>query len=488
MAKLQLRGKDLRNIGYPEGPVISVAINTMQQQFKHYSLEDALKILSDVLTSPAAFENHPQLGNIAKMLQPKISATVDEIALNVSGVPFNIFGSAFIEEGALLQMETAAKLPVSVAGALMPDAHVGYGLPIGGVLATENAVIPYGVGVDIGCRMSLSVYDLPPSELLKNEDHFRTILNNSTKFGSGGELSSPVEHPVLERKEFDEIPFLKGLQERARRQLGTSGSGNHFAEFGIVEVSETDDHFNLKPGIYVGFLTHSGSRGLGANVANHFTKIATQKKRLPTEAQHLAWFELDEEEGVEYWKAMNLAGDYASACHHVIHDKVQRALKMQPLQKIENHHNFAWKETIAGTDLIVHRKGATPAGKNVLGIIPGSMTAPGYIVKGKGEDASLHSASHGAGRTMSRTKALNTITNSQLKDELKKHGVTLIGGGLDEAPFAYKDINMVMQHQKQLISVLGKFYPKIVKMDAAPPRRKKKKSAGYRDEDVVEGE
>ena len=132
---------------------------------------------------------------------------------------------------------------------------------------------------------------------------------------------------------------------------------------------------------------------------------------------------------------------------------------------VENHHNFAWKEKWEGKDVIVHRKGATPAGKDVLGIIPGSMTATGFIVKGKGEAASVNSASHGAGRLMSRSKALQSITHNALKDELKKHGVKLMGGGLDEAPFAYKDINVVMQSQQSLVDVVGKFTPKIVKMD-----------------------
>src|SRR3954462_4483751 len=146
----------------------------------------------------------------------------------------------------------------------------------------------------------------------------------------------------------------------------------------------------------------------------------------------------------------------------------------EPIKMVENHHNFAWKEMYEGKDVIVHRKGATPAGKGVLGIIPGSMTAPGFIVKGKGETASINSASHGAGRKMSRTAALQSITANALKEELQKQGVKLIGGGLDEAPFAYKDIHTVMNAQKHLVETLGTFTPKIVKMDDAPPRQRKK--------------
>src|SRR6185312_15457869 len=198
-------------------------------------------------------------------------------------------------------------------------------------------------------------------------------------------------------------------------------------------------------GKYLGLLSHSGSRGLGATIASHYTQLAKQKRQLPGEAKNLAWLNLDEEEGMEYWLAMNLAGDYASANHHVIHAKIAKQLERKPMKMVENHHKFAWKEMYDGREVIVHRKGATPAGKNVLGIIPGSMTAPGFIVKGKGETASLNSASHGAGRKMSRTAAMRSITQTILKEELDKHNVKLMGGGLDEAPQAYKDIGVVMQ-------------------------------------------
>jgi len=272
---------------------------------------------------------------------------------------------------------------------------------------------------------------------------------------------------VLDRKEFDEIPLLKGLQGKAAAQLGSSGSGNHFVEFGIVEIAAKDEVMGLDPGKYLGLLSHSGSRGLGANIANYYTRIAKQKRHLPGEANNLAWLNLDEAEGIEYWMAMNLAGDYAPACHHVMHAKVAKQFNRRPIRMIENHHNFAWKEMHEGKEVIVHRKGATPAGKNVLGIIPGSMTAPGFIVKGKGEAASLFSASHGAGRKMSRTNALKSISHELLKETLERHGVKLLGGGLDEAPQAYKDIEEVMASQKQLVETVGRFIPKIVKMDGA---------------------
>lgn len=470
MAKLKLRGKDLRQIGYPEGPVISIAMNIMQREYKHSNQEEVMDILQKILKAPVEYENDAVLGLIAQQLIPKEETAGEVIVLNKETVPVNIFGSQFIEQGALMQMDQAARLPVSVAGALMPDAHSGYGLPIGGVLATSNAVIPYGVGVDIGCRMCLSVFDIDPKTMKQREHYFTTVLNDNTLFGSGQQFLKPSQHEVIDNKLFDEIAVLKQLQNKAAKQLGSSGSGNHFVEFGIVEIKEKDEVLKLEAGTYLGLLSHSGSRGLGASIAQHYTKVAKEKRMLPKEAANLAWLDLNEEEGMEYWLAMNLAGDYASACHHAIHAKIAKELGRQPITMVENHHNFAWKEKIDGQELIVHRKGATPAGKDVLGIIPGSMTAPGFIVKGKGEAASLASASHGAGRKMSRTAAMNSITQHTLNEMLAKHGVKLIGGGLDEAPHAYKDIEQVMKAQNHLVDTVGAFYPKIVKMDGTPPK------------------
>jgi len=467
MSKLKITGKELRAIGFPEGPVISIAMNVMSKNYKHHKKEDAMEILNKVLASPVEFMDDAVLALIAEQLITKEDTDGITVSLNNTGIRFNVFGAEHIEEGAMQQMYQAAKLPVAVAGALMPDAHSGYGLPIGGVLATNNAVIPYGVGVDIGCRMCLSVFDIDPKELHQRESYFTRELNEATLFGSGRQFEHAWDHEVMENIAFSEMPLLKNLQGRAWKQLGSSGSGNHFVEFGIVEIKEKDPVLGVDPGNYIGLLSHSGSRALGANIANHYTKIAKQKRRLPGEANNLAWLRLDEEAGMEYWVAMNLAGDYASACHQVIHSKIAKQLGRVPVKIVENHHNFAWKEMYEGNEVIVHRKGATPAGKDVLGIIPGSMTADGFIVKGKGESAAVNSASHGAGRLMSRTRAMQSITENALKEELKRYGVKLIGGGLDEAPFAYKDINQVMAGQQALVDVVGKFTPKIVKMDGA---------------------
>lgn len=408
-------------------------------------------------------------------MEPTEQAEAIETPLNATGIHYNVFGAKHIEDGALAQMAIAAKLQITVAGALMPGAHQGYGLPISGILATNNAIIPYAVGVDIGCRMCLSVFAIITDELKKKEAYFQRELVANTLFGAGWEFAISTDNEVLDRKELSEINFLQGLQHKALKQLGTSGSGNHFVEFGRVEIMDTDNPMGLAVGTYVGLLSHSGSHGMGANIANHYTQITMQKTVLPNEAKHLAWLGLDSEEGMEYWRVMNLAGDYASACHHTIHAKITKAIGEKPIAVVENHHNFAWKEMYQGNEVIVHRKGARPAGKNVLGIIPGSMTAPGFIVKGKGEAAYLNSASHGAGRKMSRSIALVNITHEAMQRVLEQHGVKLIGGGLNEAPFAYKDINEVMQSQTNLVDVLGKFYPAIVQMDGTDPRKHRNK-------------
>ncbi|MDP4244858.1 MAG: RtcB family protein, partial [Bacteroidota bacterium] len=280
MSKLKLKGKEIRAIGYPEGPVISIAMNVMEKNYKHEAKEDVMNILKQILAAPVEFENDAVLGLIARQLLPKPAREGLEIALNSKGIGFAIFGIGHIEQGAINQMEQAAKLPVARAAALMPDAHAGYGLPIGGVLATENAVIPYGVGVDIGCRMCLSVFDIDPAELLQRESYFSRELSAATLFGGGRQFEINAEHEITDRPEFDAIPLLKGLQGKAAMQLGSSGSGNHFVEFGTVEVTEKEEVLGIAPGTYLGLLSHSGSRALGASIADHYTRIAKEKRRL----------------------------------------------------------------------------------------------------------------------------------------------------------------------------------------------------------------
>jgi tRNA-splicing ligase RtcB len=467
MTKLKLRGKDLRKIGYPESKAIGIAIDVAKQHFgKRGNKEQVLGMLKQVLEQPELFSDDLIFGKIAGALLPPVDDSESiSFQLETTALPYAVFGIEGIEPGALQQMETAMRLPVSLAGALMPDAHEGYGLPIGGVLATDNAVIPFGVGVDIGCRMCMTIYDMPTGILETHRNKLKSILLENTFFGPVG-VDKPMDDPIMERSEFREIPIIRKLKDKAWEQLGSSGSGNHFVDIGLVEIQSDGTIGEVGGGTYFAILSHSGSRNLGANIAKHYTDLAMSTCKLPKSAKHLAWLSLDTAAGQEYWLAMTLAGDYASACHHHIHRRLAKVLGEEPLAMIENHHNFAWRERLQdGREAIVHRKGATPANPGVQGIIPGSMIAPGYIVRGKGSGSSLNSASHGAGRLLSRTQALNSITQNALNKVLSQYGVELIGGGLDEAPMAYKNILEVMSFQRDLVEIIGTFTPKIVRMD-----------------------
>lgn len=462
-----VKAADLMEVGYQPNEYLGLAIKLANENYADVPTHEVIALFQKVKNYPELFLEDEILNELAAKLEedakiPKIKP----LTLKDERQDYKIYGAEHIEEGARLQMDIAMKLPITVAGALMPDAHQGYGLPIGGVLATKNAVIPYGVGVDIGCRMALSIYDIPEMHFEKNREKYRIKLINNTKFGAGQGFSGKdrATHPVLDNNTFNMTRFIKNLKDKAWTQLGTSGGGNHFAEFGIMEFEKNDDVLGIEKGRYVALLTHSGSRGLGATIAGHYTKLAKDKTKLPKEAVNLAYLDLNSQEGNEYWLAMNLAGDYASACHQVIHEKITKAIGANVIAKVENHHNFAWKEIWEGEEVIVHRKGATPAGKDIMGIIPGSMTAPGFLVRGKGEENSINSASHGAGRQMSRTQAIKNITRSDMKRMLADHKVDLIGAGLDEAPMAYKDINVVMASQTELVDVVAKFIPRIVRM------------------------
>lgn len=462
----QINGNELIALGYKPGPSLGVAlkINRKRNGFRR---EEMMAHYKSVLETPEQFIDDPIFGKLAtSLIEERDAPLEDYISLISEPSNYSLYGSENIEGGAKEQMAMAMKLPVTVAGALMPDAHKGYGLPIGGVLAVKNAVIPYGVGVDIGCRMALSIYDIPEDYFLNNRERFKLELIKNTKFGAGnGFLGNyRAEHAVLDSETFGMNSFIAGLKDKAWAQLGSSGGGNHFVEFGIIEFNQADTSLGVPKGRYLALLTHSGSRGLGATIAGHYTKLAKQICRLPYEAANLAYLDLDSLEGNEYWLAMNLAGDYASACHEIIHSKMAKAIGGTVLASVENHHNFAWKEVWNGEEVIVHRKGATPAANGVLGIIPGSMAAPGFLVRGKGNVESINSASHGAGRQMSRTAAFNNLSKQDMKALLETHDITLIGGGIDEAPMAYKDINKVMEAQTELVDIIGTFMPKVVQM------------------------
>jgi tRNA-splicing ligase RtcB len=480
-----MNAKDFLRLGVPLGEATRRATDFVAQfVLKGGDTSRLADEIRAIVTNPALFAEDP----LRK-----------ELAMAVANAPppprshpvkYRQWGEG-LEHEAVMQMERACLLPVSVSGALMPDAHVGYGLPIGGVLATENAVIPYAVGVDIACRMKMTVLDIPVRDLERNQERLTRAIEVETRFGVGAMFKNRREHEVMDA-DWSVSGVTKQNKDRAWAQLGTSGSGNHFVEFGIFTLHNDLTNPLIRPadtfspaggegrdegaaqilpaGTYVALLSHSGSRGTGAAVCDHYSKLAFGRCRphLPGELLRLAWLPLDSDEGREYWNAMQLMGRYAAANHACIHKHIAENLGAQVLLDLENHHNFAWKEKhiIDGVEreVVVHRKGATPAGQGVLGIIPGSMASPGFIVSGKGNPESLNSASHGAGRAMSRKAANEKFNWKDVKCFLKQQGVTLISAGLDEVPMAYKNIREVMAAQSDLVTVLGQFDPKLVKM------------------------
>ena len=461
-----MKTRDLIAIGIPAGPCADAAKAILQRA--HTSKRSMVAVqdeLQRLAASPATFVNDEIYGDLARQLLDHSSAA-STFRPRRGDAPYRMWGSGF-EASAIQQLKNACKLPVSVSAALMPDAHVGYGLPIGGVLATHEAVIPYAVGVDIACRMKMTVLDLPVATLGNDQARLRHAIERETRFGTGATFKSRRQHDVMDQ-DWTVTALTSKLKDRAWSQLGTSGSGNHFVEFG--ELTVLDEAVGLARGSYLALLSHSGSRGTGAQIAQHYSQLARKiHPELPQELSQLAWLDLATNAGQEYWAAMELMGGYAAANHAVIHRHIAQSLGVEVMLDIENHHNFAWRERHRLPDgsegeVIVHRKGATPAGAGVVGIIPGSMGTPGYVVRGKGVASSLNSAAHGAGRRMSRTQAKKQFTWNDAQRFLRERGVTLISAGLDEVPMAYKDIDEVMAAQSDLVEPLARFEPRLVKM------------------------
>lgn len=459
-----IRPKELSKLGYTDNMARSIAIETVRKHCKHHSQEQITGILKQIIQKPKAYKTDTIWGKLAEVLSP---CKTEKVVFNLHNEPisYRIYGADNIDKLAKQQMEVAMRLPVTIAGALMPDGCAGYGLPIGGILATTNdIVIPYAIGKDIGCSMYLTILDADASYIDRHHDRIVDAFVANTAFGLEGIIPFKQYHPLFDRNEFREISILKKQREKAIRQLGSSGKGNHFVDICEVDIYNRN-LLGVSEGKYVGILSHSGSRGLGAAIADLYTAIAKETCLLPRQAGPFAWLGLKSEAGQEYWKCMEIAGEYAAINHQIIHYNMTKAMRLKPLATISNHHNFAWKEQLAdGSKVIIHRKGATPAHQGELGIIPSSMATSGYIVSGKGCESSLFSASHGAGRTMSRQDARNSTSRYALKKELTERKVTLIGGTTEEAPIAYKDIEAVMAAQRELVNIEGKIIPRIVRM------------------------
>lgn len=473
---MKFDGKMLLDAGLSAGPIIGKLLAILNQD--SYTVNGMNQIVQGFLNHklPKHVETSrgdtvPNLNLMKLFYDFEEEHKVETFQLLKASLPYNVFGAENIEKGAIDQMNNAMRLPVAVAGAVMPDSHQGYALPIGGVLATDNVVIPNAVGVDISCSMKLSVFGAEnafPSRNSLFKQEMRKALKEQTVFGTGiKDLSGLVRYDgdmsVLESDLWNDIPLLKRFNMRnvAMQQLGTSGSGNHFVDFGDFFYTE---------GPYIrllGLLSHSGSRGLGYKIAKLYHDLAV--KRFQNKEFHgFAWLDMDNDEGREYWAAMHLCADFARTCHEMIHARICRVLKLTPIDTAFTNHNFAWREQhfVNGKvrDVIVHRKGAVRAFAGETGIIGGSMGTSSFLVDGRGSEASLCSCSHGSGRLMSRSQAKQTFNASQMKAFMLNAGVELLEGGLDECPMAYKDVKGVMDAQKDLVTVLGEFKPKMVIM------------------------
>lgn len=458
----------LSALGIPERlwPVVQGCVTRLEEEGVPGKAQR--RLFGRLVAEPQAFAEHPILGDLAVMLRggssgkpPVRKTSLQAAPVGHQQAPWRAWGED-LDPKAVQQMADGCSLPVAVRGALMPDAHVGYGLPIGGVLAVDNAVIPYGVGMDIACRMKMSVFPVCADIIETHADEFARAIEEGTCFGVGGQFRARKDHPVM-HEDWDFSPVTRRMRDTAWAQLGTSGSGNHFVEWGVLDVPQ--DMPGLAAGAYPALLSHSGSRGAGGEVAKHYSSLARRlHPELPRQLGHLAWLGLDTDEGQEYWAAMELMGRYSAANHALIHRAVAALAGLAPMFGVENHHNFAWREIHDGREVIVHRKGATPAGRGILGIIPGTMVDPAHLVEGLGNPLSLCSAAHGAGRTMSRQEALNRYRRKDLEHVLQQRGVRLLSGGLDEVPMAYKDIRTVMAAQADLVRVRATFLPRIVKM------------------------
>lgn len=354
-----------------------------------------------------------------------------------------------LEVGALQQAKNLANLDIAFKHiAIMPDSHQGYGMPIGGILASKEAIIPNAVGVDIGCGMCsirTNLEDIDIDDLKKIMGRIRETI--PVGFKHHNEKQDEKWMPPLE----ENLPIVSKEFERGKYQVGTLGGGNHF-----VEIQKGSDG-------YIWIMVHSGSRNIGYTVANYYHKKAVEetKKRGNNIPKDLSYFLKGTEEYDSYFKEMNYCIDFALQNRKLMMERVKDVFEeMIPSVEFSNFinkpHNFAAWETHYGEKLMVHRKGATRAEKGEWGMIPGSQGTSSYLVKGKGNPLSFNSCSHGAGRVMSRAEARRSLDLKKEVSNLKSMGVLHAlrhKKDLDEAPSSYKDIKEVMALQKDLVDI-----------------------------------
>ncbi len=391
---------------------------------------------------------------VAETFTPETKAT-----MRATVAPLTVYGEHLIDPLAFEQMYQVLRIPVAVCGALMPDAHKGYAMPIGGVAVLKDAVSPSFVGYDFSCMMAASFYSIRPDDFEAVRDQLAQILRSVTSFGKGAATPAAqgdFSAAIMDDPRWNETAILRSLKSKAAAQLGSSGGGNHFADLMIVNWKNGRDPD-------VALLTHSGSRGAGHKLATHYVEIAKREtariaKGIPDGYE---WLDTNTEPGQEYFSAMRLMGDYALANHECIHAAFSEAIRVRAEHFTWNRHNFAWWSPDGE---IVHRKGATPANLGEIGIIPGSSGTPSYVVRGKGNADSINSASHGAGRPFSRTEAKRRHDAAFVNDWMTSAGITTFGLAPDETLMAYKDIDAVMAAQTDLVEIVATMTPKVVIM------------------------
>ncbi|HLR34666.1 MAG TPA: RtcB family protein [Tissierellales bacterium] len=370
---------------------------------------------------------------------------------NIGNIPIKSWATE-VEEAALKQAENLSNLPFAYKHiALMADVHVGFGMPIGGVLASDGMIIPNAVGVDIGCGIMAVKTDI--KEISKKQ-----IKKIVYKAHENIPLGFKHHKKEVEWEGFQKAPKYEVVQKElkaATKQLGTLGSGNHFMSM----EKGSDGHIWL--------MIHSGSRNFGYKIANYYNKVANKinkKTKLIPKKYDLAGLSIDSKEGREYYDAMNYSLKFAEANREKLFEQFYEIFAKETkskdiLKTVSIHHNYASIEEHFGKEVIVHRKGAIRAEKGELGIIPGSMGTPSYIVEGLGNKESFKTCSHGAGRVMSRRKANKVITEEIANKAME--GIIFKGWKKDysEAPMAYKDIEEVLENQSDLVKPLVKLRP-----------------------------
>ena len=379
------------------------------------------------------------------------------------------------DEDAVEQIKTCLADKNAAAGALMGDHHIGYSMPIGGVVAYHEMVSPTGVGYDIACGNKAVRLDVKADDVRRDISKIMDMIYREISFGIGRNNAEDVDHELFDDDTWDLVDSLRirvnkcrDLKQLARQQLGTVGSGNHYVDLFVDEQDR----------VWVG--VHFGSRGLGHKLASHFVE-----KGGGADGMHVPAVVFHERSylGESYIRCMQLAGRYAYAGRDWVCTKVARLLKTKVVEEVHNHHNFAWKErhNIDGHDLDVWvvRKGATPAFPGQRGFVGGSMGDISVILEGvESEDsaASLHSTVHGAGRVMSRTKAAGRkrwdkksrqfvrksdgeISRDMMNDWVSKAGVELRGAGTDESPHCYKRLPDVLEAHGNTVKILHTLTP-----------------------------